>query len=188
MLSREKYFARDTTSSKRKRSCAAKHDWRTCLPVRKDFNLLHKRRRYWGVSSLLNRKEGRKRRENTNKKGPWRFSRLELFGKAATKKQITIIQIHHNVELTIVKITKINGNMINAQVRSGETAQCNRLGQEDYSMIRMHTNFMCIYVLRKLKKICTSAKSKTPENTEKEDTLEKKFLKNRITAREIDIP
>ena len=74
--------------------------------------------------------------------------------------------------------------MINAKVRSGETAQCNRLGQEDYSMIRMHTKFMYIYVLRKLKKICTSAKSKTPENTEKEDILEK----NRKAAREIDIP
>ena len=34
MLGREKYFARNTTSSQRKRSCAAKYNWKAGLPVR----------------------------------------------------------------------------------------------------------------------------------------------------------
>ena len=46
MLGREKYFARNTTSSQRKRSCAAKYNWRACLPLRKEFNVPHNRRRY----------------------------------------------------------------------------------------------------------------------------------------------
>ena len=33
MLGREKRFARSTTSSQRKRSCATKCNWRACLPV-----------------------------------------------------------------------------------------------------------------------------------------------------------
>ena len=35
---------------------------------------------------MSNRKEGRKWRENTNQKAPDGFSRLEVFEKAATKK------------------------------------------------------------------------------------------------------
>ena len=46
MFFREKYLARNTTSSQSKRSCAAKYTWRTCLPVRKHFNVPHNRRRY----------------------------------------------------------------------------------------------------------------------------------------------
>ena len=38
-----------------------------------------------GVSSLANRKEERKWRENTNQKAPDGFSRLEVLEKAATK-------------------------------------------------------------------------------------------------------
>ena len=34
------------------------------------------------------------------------------------------------------------------------------------------------------KKICTSAKSKTPENTEKEDILEKKFKESKSCQRD----
>ena len=46
MLGREKYFARNTTSSQRKRICAAKYNWRACLPVRWDYNVPYNRRWY----------------------------------------------------------------------------------------------------------------------------------------------
>ena len=41
---------------------------------------------FGGKHSMSNRKKGRKWRENTNQKAPDGFSRLEVFEKAATKK------------------------------------------------------------------------------------------------------
>ena len=70
---------------------------------------------------MSNRNEGRKWRENTNQKAPDGFSRLEVFEKAATKKD------NHNhpnsIEDYRIENIKISGNMVKAQVQSGATAQ-----------------------------------------------------------------
>ena len=51
------------------------------------------------------------------------FPRLEVSEKAATKKTITTIHIHYNVEITKSKTERETTNMITAQVRSGATVQ-----------------------------------------------------------------
>ena len=57
-----------------------------------------------GVSSLSNRKEGRKWRENTNQKAPKDFPDWKCSKKLQRRKTITTIQIHYNVEITVMKI------------------------------------------------------------------------------------
>ena len=63
---------------------------------------------------MSNRKEGRKWRENTNQKAPDGFSRLEVFEKAATKKD------DHNHPNSLQRVNYRNeniniiGNMVNS--------------------------------------------------------------------------
>ena len=65
-----------------------------------------------GKHSMSNRKEGRKWRENTNQKAPDGFSRLEVFEKAATKKD------DHNHPNSLQRVNyrnehiNISGNMV----------------------------------------------------------------------------
>ena len=57
-----------------------------------------------GVSSLSNRKEGRKWRENTNQKAPEDFPDWKCSKKLQRKKPITTIQIHYIAEIIEMKI------------------------------------------------------------------------------------
>ena len=54
---------------------------------------------------MSNRKEGRKWRENTNQKAPDGFSRLEVFEKAATKKD------DHNHPNSLQRVNYRNENI-----------------------------------------------------------------------------
>ena len=58
-----------------------------------------------GKHSMSNRKEGRKWRENTNQKAPDGFSRLEVFEKAATKKD------DHNHPNSLQRVNYRNENV-----------------------------------------------------------------------------
>ena len=67
-----------------------------------------------GKHSMSKRKEGRKWRENTNQKAPDGFSRLEVFEKAATKKD----DHNHPNSLQRVNYRNENINIIGNMVKS----------------------------------------------------------------------